>query len=327
MTRIISKFSLLLVFFFMLAETTLAETRLSVFVSIVPQKYFVEQIGRDLIEIHVMVPPGASPATYEPKPRQMIALSRANAYFAVGVPFERAWLKKLASVNPAMMIFHTDEDIRKLPMKTNSNYEDTEKLHKQKKKSRQRGLGKEEDPFAGKKRYDNPEEGNKNSGYRGIPDPHIWLSPLLVLKQTRAILNALCKLDPQYRLVYESNFRNFSSRVKELDDDLKQTLQGKEIQFMVFHPAWGYFAHDYGLRQIPIEIEGKDPKPAELKRLIEYARERKIKVIFVQPQLSSTSAQVIAGEIGAQIAYADPLAPDWMANLREVANKFMGALR
>lgn len=96
---------------------------------------------------------------------------------------------------------------------------------------------------------------------------------------------------------------------------------------MVFHPAWGYFAHDYGMEQVPIEIEGKDPKPAQLKELIQHAREKGIKVIFVQPQFSTKSAGVVAREIGGQVAYANPLAEDWLENLHQVANKFKEALK
>ncbi len=102
-------------------------------------------------------------------------------------------------------------------------------------------------------------------------------------------------------------------------------MQGQ--QFMVFHPAWGYFAHSYGLQQVPVEIEGKDPKPAQLKALIEHARENQIKSIFVQPQFSSKSAKLVAKEIGGQVTVADPLASDWYINLREVARKLKAALK
>jgi zinc transport system substrate-binding protein len=275
----------------------MAEKRLTVFASIVPQQYFLEQIGKDLLDIHVMVPPGANPATYEPKPKQMVMLSHASAYFAVGVPFENAWLKKLISINPDMIVVHTEEGIKKLPMKT---------------------------PFPSFSENDK----NKNTGYHGIFDPHIWLSPPLVLQQARTMLNALCALDPKNSPVYEANFKNFAFRVKRLHIDLKKKFQVKEsIKFMVFHPAWGYFATTYGLKQIPIQIEGKAPKPEELKRLIKYAKKNDIGIIFVQPQISPTNAQVIAKEIGAQIAYADPLAADWMANMKKVANQFMSALK
>ena len=96
---------------------------------------------------------------------------------------------------------------------------------------------------------------------------------------------------------------------------------------MVFHPAWGYFAHAYGIKQVPIEIEGKNPKPAHLKELIEHAKEKSIKMIFVQPQSSARNAELVAREIDGQVAFANPLAEDWMANLREVADKFKAALK
>ncbi len=98
------------------------------------------------------------------------------------------------------------------------------------------------------------------------------------------------------------------------------------LRFMVFHPSWGYFAHAYGLKQVPIEIEGKDPKPAELQELIEHARNEGVKVIFAQPQFSDKSARLVAKEIGGQVVFADPLAEDWMSNLMAVANKFKAAL-
>jgi len=96
---------------------------------------------------------------------------------------------------------------------------------------------------------------------------------------------------------------------------------------MVFHPAWGYFAEAYGLVQVPVEIEGKDPKPAQLQNLIRHARERHIKVVFVQPQFSTKSAELLSREIGGQIVYTDPLAENWAGNLREVARKFGAAAR
>jgi zinc transport system substrate-binding protein len=159
-------------------------------------------------------------------------------------------------------------------------------------------------------------------------DPHIWLSPSLVKVQARTILNALVETDPVHRSTYESNFLEFSSRIDQLDANLKKTFSGtRGLQFMVFHPALGYFAHAYGLTQVPVEIEGKDPKPAQPAKLIRHAREKGIRVIFVQPQFSSKSAEMIAGEIGGQVTVADPLAEAWMNNLRTIADSFKAALK
>jgi zinc transport system substrate-binding protein len=149
-----------------------------------------------------------------------------------------------------------------------------------------------------------------------------------VKSQARTILTALQEVDPANRSVYEANFKAFATQIDQLDADLKKIFAGKKgLQFMVFHPAWGYFAHAYGLKQVPVEIEGKDPKPAQLKELIEHAREKNIKVIFVQPQFSAKSAELVAKEIDGEVAFVDPLAENWSANLLEVADKFKAALK
>ena len=271
-----------------------AGKKLAVFVSIPPQKYFLHQIGKQQVDVQVMVQPGASPATYEPKPRQMAAISRAQIYFAVGVPFEKTWLKKIAAANPDMQVVHTDHGIQKIPMATNHT----------------------------------ESERHREKDHHGELDPHIWLSPTLVMTQARTILNALVEIDPDHRAVYEANTKVFFSKLAALDDELKNIFAGKQgFQFMVFHPSWGYFARAYGLQQVPVEIEGKNPKPAQLKALIEHAKKKHINIIFVQPQFSSRSARLLAKEIGGQVIFADPLAPDWSGNLHEVAQKFKVALR
>ena len=295
--RKINNLLFLLIFTLFFIYPSFAAERVSVFVSISPQTYFVQQIGKDLVTVQVMVPPGASPATYEPKPRQMADLSKTKIYFAIGVPFENIWLKKIAAASPGMTVVHTDDGIEKIPMA--SHLHDAAAAHH------------EADPH----------------GHRGL-DPHIWLSPPLVKIQALTIMSALQEVDPSNRAVYEANTQQFIARIDRLDNELKAIFADKHgLQFMVFHPSWGYFARTYRLKQVAVEIEGKDPRPAQLKTLIEHARKKGINIIFVQPQFSTKSAQLVASEIGAQVAFADPLAEDWLGNLREVANKFRGALK
>lgn len=283
-------FAVTLGFFF--PPNTAASQKLAVFVSILPQKYFVQQICKELADVQVMVPPGASPATYEPKPRQMAAISKTRIYFSIGVPFENTWLKKIAAINPDMAVVPTDRGIKKHPMAAHHRQED------------------------------------ENQPQHGSLDPHIWLSPPLVMIQARTILEALQAADPGHRSVYESNYRAFILQLSNLDAELRGMFSGSAgQQFMVFHPSWGYFAQAYGLKQVSIEIEGKEPKPAQLRELIEHARENGIKFVFVQPQFSARSAKLIAGEIGGQVVFADPLAEDWPGNLRAVAHKFESALK
>ncbi|MDJ0624089.1 MAG: zinc ABC transporter substrate-binding protein [Desulfocapsaceae bacterium] len=303
-----------------LAAKSFAADKISVFVSIVPQQYFVQQIGKDLVDVQVMVQSGANPATYEPKPKQMADLSKTKIYFAIGVPYENVWLDKIAEANPDMQVVHTDHGIEKLAMVAHHHDDHEHENHENE-------HHEAEHDQENKEHHDETAHDEDHHDHGGL-DPHIWLSPALVKIQAQTILSALQDADPTHRSIYKGNYDAFIEQIDQLDDDLKKIFAGKEgLQFMVFHPAWGYFADTYGLEQVPIEVEGKDPKPAQLSELIKHAREDGIKVIFVQPQFSTKSATVVAREIGGQVAFADPLAEDWLANLRQVADKFQAALK
>jgi len=229
----------------------------------------------------------------------MVELSKSALYFAVGVDFEKAWLKKIAATHPRMRIIRTDEGIAKIAMTDRHRHEE------------------------------NNHEHNKKAQHRdGAPDPHIWLAPGPVKVQATHILKALSEADPKNRLPYTAGYDAFLKELDALDGELKALFTGRRgEQFMVFHPAWGYFAEAYGLQQVPVEVEGKEPKPAQLQALIRHARERGVKVIFVQPQLSAKSAEMVAREIGGQVVRVDPLAENWDVNMREVARKFRAALQ
>lgn len=282
-----------------------ASEKLAVFVSIVPQKYFVEKIGGDLVDISVMVKPGANPATYEPKPQQMIRLSRTKIYFAIGVPFEQVWLKEIAAANPGMRVVHTDAGIAKLAVGYHSHPEKKEGQHAQ-----------QIQPHENAQRH------------HETLDPHIWLSPPLVKQQAIAIFEALVRSDPANRVIYERRYKDFAKELAEIHKALASIFDGKDsLEFIVFHPSWGYFAHTYGLKQVAIEVEGKAPKPAQLAKLIQHCREHHINLVFAQPQFSTKSAELVAREIGGQVIVADPLAGNWSENLRMVAKKFQAALK
>ena len=187
---------------FVLGASTAAQTgrQLAVFVSIPPQKYFVQQIGKERVQIQVMVQPGASPATYEPRPRQMAAITKAQIYFAIGVAFEKTWLRKIAAANPKLRVVHTDQGIQKIPMA----------------------------------RHHHDDEHPPERGHQGEVDPHIWLAPTLVMTQARTILNALVEIDPTHRDVYESNTKIFLAQLAALDADLRNLFADqKGQQFMV----------------------------------------------------------------------------------------------
>lgn len=279
-----------------------AKGRLEVTVSILPQKYFVEKIGGDLVSVTVMVEPGAEPHVYDPKPQRMTGLTRSKIYFSVGAPFEDVWLDRFAAANPKMRIVRTDAGIAKLSMEHEHGTPEKEEAHTR------------------------PESAAREHSHGG-EDPHVWTSPPLVMIQARHILAGLVEADPAHRVAYETNYRKFVEELVELDHFLLNLFQDRpKGEFIVFHPAWGYFAEAYNLQQVSIEIEGKEPKAADLQQLIAQARKRRIGTVFVQPQFSDRSAKVIAEAIGARVEFADPMSADWDRNLREFAGKIRASL-
>jgi zinc transport system substrate-binding protein len=258
-------------------------------VSIMPQKYFVERVGGEHVEVNVMVLPGNSPATYEPKPEQITALSKSAAYFSVGVPFENAWLDKIASANDKMRVVDTAAGIERVPIDAHYKVE---------------------------------LKGRPQSDAEG-KDPHIWLSPSLVKIQARNIHDALVELDPDNEADYNANLDTFIADIDALTADIEETLADiPNRKFMVFHPSWGYFGDDFELEMIPIEVGGQEPSAAELAALVTKARAEGIHVIFVQPEFSTENAETIASEIGGTVLPISPLAEDWLSNLSQVTKTF-----
>ncbi len=275
------------------------EETMSVTVSILPQRTFVERVGGERVTVSVMVEPGSSPATYEPKPEQLRALSDAVAYFSIGVPFEGAWLDRIAAANRDMVMVDTAEGIERLPMRAHHHHDDDGDDH------------------------DDDDHGHAS----GAPDPHIWLSPRLVKVQAENICAALAELDPDHEPEFQANLDGFLADIDALEAEIREILGGVESdKFMVFHPAWGYFAADFGLEQIPIEVGGQEPSARELAALIERAREENIRVVFAQPEFRTSDAETIAKEIGGEVLLISPLAPDWLENMRRVAETFAQVL-
>ena len=262
-----------------------------VFVSILPMKYFVERIAGEHFDVQVLVGPGQSPATYEPTPRQMVKLNDAIVYFRIGVPFENVWINRIEEANPDMRVV----DIRKgIELREISRHS----------------------------------HDNDSGDHEGIKDPHIWLSPSLVKYQARTICDALVEISPDKQDEFERNLDVFIGDLDNLSMEINNVLSGLESrEFMVFHPSWGYFADEFNLKQIPIEIEGKEPGAKELAGIIDYAKERNISIIFAQTQFSQKSAQAIASQFDGKVIDIDPLNEDYINNLRGIANLFAGEIK
>lgn len=151
-------------------------------------------------------------------------------------------------------------------------------------------------------------------------NPHIWLSPRLVKIQAETINAALVQLDPEHQDYYLQRKQVFLKELDKLDQEITDTLSGvKGKSFLVYHPAWGYFARDYGLREIAIEEHGKEPGAREMSRIIDYAKKNQIKTIFDSAQHSTHSADAIAADLGARVVLLDPLPADYIDNMRKVA--------
>lgn len=266
--------------------------RIRVAVSVPPQGYFVQRIGGDRVRVEVMIPPGYSHADYPLTPRQVAALSRARLYIAVGHPafeFERVQLKAVLRDLPRLQVVDMSRGMRLI---------------------------------AGKVEGDEDAPAGEAGG-----DPHVWVSPDTVAVAARNIAAALEGIDPAHAGDYRANLAAFEADVTDLDREIRARLAGaRGGRFMVYHPTWGYFAREYGLEQVAIEAEGKEPSAQRLIGLIDRARREGVKVVFVQAGFPRKSAQVIAEAVGGRVLVADPQDPDWLGNLRRVARELQEAL-
>ena len=252
-----------------------------IFVSITPQKYFVERIGGNDVKVEVMVKPGESPATFNPNPKKMSRLANSKLYFSIGVPFERIWISRLKAIQPDLKFISLNQN---LGLKIKSGYSQNKK------------------------------------------DPHIWLSPLLVKNMVTEIEVALSKEKPEREKIFKINHTALAQELDMLDQEIRDILaNGKTRSFMVFHPAWSYFAEAYGLEQISIEHNGKEPGPRTLQEIINRGKKFNIKTIFVQKQFGLSVAKKIAKMIGATIQEMDPLAENYFENMRQTAKAISGA--
>ena len=275
--------------------STFILANMNVVVSILPEQTFVKAIGGDKVDVALMVLPGNSPHTYEPKPSQMKEIANASLYFAIGVEFEKVWLPKFRTLNSSMKVVDLSSGIEKREIAAHHHYEHNE-------------------------HHSDVHQTDERK------DPHIWTDPKNVRKIAQNIFEALSKNDPKNSDYYKKNLESFLSKVDATDKEIRALLADtpKGTKFMVFHPSWGYFAHAYGLEQLAVEISGKSPKPKEMIVLIKEARAEKVKAIFTQPEFSDAMAKVMAKELHIEVIKVSPLAADWSANLLKIAHAIAG---
>lgn len=254
-----------------------------IFVSIMPLKYFADKIVGDIYKVEVTVPPGAGPETYSPTPKQMMLLGEATAYFSIGyLGFEQTWLENFKSTNPNLQVFITS------------------------------------------KRIDLIKDGEQHEGHAHLQgvDPHIWSSPKAACLIAQNIFDGMIQIDPTNGDTYRKNFNNLLIEIGRVDSTVNQLIsKATAKKFIIFHPALGYFARDYGLEQLSIEFEGKVPSPKHLQTIIEASKSENIKCVLIQKEFDKENAEIIAKETGSKIIVIDPLDYNWPEQMISIAEK------
>ena len=256
-------------------------------VSILPQKYFIEQLAGDRVEVNVLVPPGASPETYEPSVSQLSQLDRSSIYMKIGsLGFELGWMEKILSVNPELEIINLSEGVELI---------------------------------FGREAHEEDEHQGKSHTHEGI-DPHIWMSARNARIMAGNMAEALKSLLPDDSIQIARRHSELLGRIDSLDWKIGNLLaEAKGKSFMIYHPSLSYFARDYGLEQLALEWEGKTPSPSHMKKLSDLGRKHQITTILIQHEFDSKNAGILASEIGARIVPINPLDEDWPEQMLKIA--------
>ncbi|MCK5773124.1 MAG: zinc ABC transporter substrate-binding protein [Thermoplasmata archaeon] len=268
--------------------------KVDVIITIEPQREMVERIGGDLVSVNVMVPTGQSPHSYSPLPSQLLDVAVADVYFMVGsgVEFEINHLSTLREQNDDMVVVDCSEGVEILEFGEH---------------------------------HDGEEEGGEADHDHGTEDSHIWLSPGNYRTMAGNVYLVLIEMDPDNEGTYSENYKAYVEELDALITELESMFEPHDgREFLTYHPGWGYFGDDLNLTQMTIEEEGKKPGPQGLAALIDQAREHNITVVYVEPQFDISSAEVIAESIGGEVIEIDPLAPNYIENIRDVAVKIKG---
>jgi zinc transport system substrate-binding protein len=270
-----------------------AASRLEVFVGIAPLAYLVERVGGEHVVVHVLLQPGQNEHTFSLTPKQTLALGKAKLFVQAGLPFENQLGERIRQSHPQLVVVPAD---RGIPKRIASE----ECCH---------------------------EADHDHEHAAGEPDPHIWLSPPLLKIMAANIAESLVRADPGQAGQYRKNLAALLGEIDSAQARISSLLKPHRGQaFYVFHPAFGYFADAYGLRQEAVEAGGKVPTPRQLLALIKRGKADGVKIIFIQPQFDQRSAQVVAAAIGGAVLPIDPLAKDVLSNLQNVAANIAAAL-
>lgn len=267
---------------------------LKVTVSILPQKFIVEHIGKEKVIVNVMVPPAASPETYEPEPKKMMELKESAIYFLIGMPFESSSFEKIKDEYKNLIFLKMHERIKLKGSNSAHGGHDHQHHHHH-----------HEDGF--------------NCDHH--LDPHFWLDPAYLIILSENAASGLIKADPDNREFYVRNLTALKREIQTLHDELVDIFKdSRGKSFVVYHPAWGYFAERFGIKQVAIETEGKEPSASEMAKQIDFIKKNGVKHIFSQPSSPETVINSISSQTGATITIIDPLKENVLENIKESAH-------
>jgi zinc transport system substrate-binding protein len=279
-------------------ETEVTENRKpTIAVSIVPQQYVVDQIASTFVDTVVLVGPGQNPHSYEPTPRQMATLSQADVWITSGTDFETALIPKISSMYPDLFVIDGTAGVKFRYLEEHDHEDEVEELNEDE--------------------HDN--EGNL--------DRHSWLGKEPMKIMARHITDALVTIDSEHATTYRNNLQLFLSQVDDLFAQMGNELAplaGSSV--LVYHPSFGYLLDEFGINQKAVETGGKEPTARNLSMLISEAKEADVPAIFVQAQFPVNAAQSIADSIGAIVLPLDPLAYDWIENMRLIGETLKRSL-
>jgi len=276
------KLKLIIVFTLLIAFNHSTATTPTVIVSVAPHKFFVNKIAENTVDVYLIVPAGASSHTYEPTPRQMMKASQAALWFSIGETFEKRAMQALQSHRSTLKVVNLQQNLDLIS-------------------------------------HDHCHRGC----CAGSVDLHFWLSARQAAIQAETIANTLIQSYPEHATKYRENLKNFQAELQQLDKQIQTTLSSlKNRNLLVGHPAYAYFCRDYQLNQYSIEIEGKDPTPKQMTKLLLLVRSFATKAIYIQPQYNNKAAQLVAKEIGAKLVTLDPYAENYLVTMSEIAHAF-----